>query len=193
MAPQWVVAAGLASAASLPGGSYYGAAGTAGSLAVAYTDAEIAGWATGFADLVRGPARIDNVGAGYASFGVGEYAVGAVRRETQDDVYDVVALGDGGSITLTFAEPIGDGPGWDFAVFENAFAGSFLELAFVEVSSDGVHFFRFDTYSETPTSTQVGGFGVIDPTNVHNLAGKYVGGFGSIVAGRYRCGGPRAE
>lgn len=175
---QWMLA-GLASASSLAGGPYDGAAGTAGSLAVAHTDPGIAGWATGFADLVRGLAQIDTPAYGHASFGVGEYSLGAVRRETQDDVYDVVSLGDGGRITLTFSEPLGDGPGWDFAVFENGFAGSFLELAFVEVSSDGVNFFRFDAYSETPTATQIGSFGVIDPTNVRNLAGKYVGGYGT--------------
>lgn len=170
---------GLASALPLAAGPYDGAAGTAGSLAVAHTDAEIAGWATGFADLVRGLAQIDTPAYGYASFGAGEYTLGPVLRETQDDVYDVVSLGDGGRVTLTFAEPIGDGPGWDFAVFENAFAGSFLELAFVEVSSDGVNFFRFDAYSETQTTTQIGSFGVIDPTNVRNLAGKYAGGYGT--------------
>lgn len=176
--PHWLLA-GLASASALFGGSYDGAAGTPGSLAVAHTDPAIVGWATGFADLVRGPAQIDTPGYGYASFGVGDYVLGPVRRETQDDVYDVVSLGDGGRITLTFAEPIADGPGWDFAVFENAFAGSFLELAFVEVSSDGVNFFRFDAFSETPSSTQVGSFSPIDPTDVYNLAGKYAGGFGT--------------
>lgn len=170
---------GLAFVPALVGGSYDGAAGSPGSLAVAYTDPAIAGWATGFTDLVRGFAQIDVPAYGYASFGAGEYTLGAVRRETSDDVYDVVALGDGGRITLTFAEPIGDGPGWDFAVFENGFAGSFLELAFVEVSSDGVNFFRFDAYSETPTGAQIGSFGVIDPTNIRNLAGKYVGGQGT--------------
>jgi hypothetical protein len=174
----WIVA-GLASALPLVGGSYDGAAGSPGSLAVAYTDPGIAGWATGFTDLVRGLAQIDTPGYGHASFGVGEYTLGPVRRETSDDVYDVVSLGDGGRVTLTFVEPLGDGPGWDFAVFENGFAGSFLELAFVEVSSDGVNFFRFDAYSETPTATQIGSFGVVDPTNLRNLAGKYVGGQGT--------------
>lgn len=178
-----VAGAGLGLASALPpslaAGPYDGAAGSPGSLAVAYTDPEIVGWATGFSDLVRGLAQIDQPDYGYAGFGVGEYTLGPVRRETSDDVYDVVSLGDGGSITLTFAGPIGDGEGWDFAVFENGFAGSFLELAFVEVSSDGVNFFRFDAYSETQTETQVGSFGVVDPANLRNLAGKYVGGQGT--------------
>ncbi len=169
----------LASALPLAAGPYDGATGAAGSLAVAHTDPAIAGWATGFADLVRGPAQAGAPANGFASFGAGDYALGPVLRETPDDVYDVVSLGDGGRVTLTFDRPVADGPGWDFAVFENGFAGSFLELAFVEVSSDGVNFFRFDAYSETPSATQIGGFGVIDPTNVRNLAGKHVGGFGT--------------
>ena len=58
----------------------------------------------------------------------------------------VLVLGNGGSATLYFEPPIADGEGWDFVVFENSFAAdSFLELAFVEVSSDGVHFVRFDS------------------------------------------------
>lgn len=169
----------LASALPLAGGPYDGAAGTAGSPAIAHADPAIAGWATGFVDLVRGPAQAGVPAYGFASFGAAEYALGPVLRETPDDVYDVVSLGDGGRVTLTFDQPIADGAGWDFAVFENGFAGSFLELAFVEVSSDGVNFFRFDAYSETPSATQIGGFGVLDPTNVRNLAGKHVGGHGT--------------
>ena len=56
---------------------------------------------------------------------------------------------------------------------------TFLELAFVEVSSDGNNFFRFNSVSLTPTNTQVGGFGVLDTTNLHNLAGKYCAGYGT--------------
>ncbi|MCU0792860.1 MAG: hypothetical protein MUE42_08435 [Opitutaceae bacterium] len=175
----WLAGAMFASALPLAGGPYDGAAGTPGSLAVAHTDPAIAGWATGVAELVRGPAQAGAPEHGLASFGAGEFALGPVRRETSDDVYDVVSLGDGGRVTLTFARPIADGEGWDFAVFENAFAGGFLELAFVEVSSDGVNFFRFDAYSETPVGVQIGGFGGLDPTNVRNLAGKHAGGFGT--------------
>src|SRR5262249_33764214 len=58
-------------------------------------------------------------------------------------------------------------------VFENAFFapdGLFAELAFVEVSSNGADFARFDAVSLTPA--QPGSFGAIDPTDVSNLAGK---------------------
>ena len=92
----------------------------------------------------------------------------------------IVSLGDNGSIVLAFPVPITDGPGPDFAVFENAFSDSFLELAFVEVSSDGTNFVRFpshcletnwiDTYTATNAS---------DPTAYGGFAGKHIQGFGS--------------
>ncbi|MEZ4549679.1 MAG: hypothetical protein R2874_04140 [Desulfobacterales bacterium] len=53
--------------------------------------------------------------------------------------FDVV-LGRGGSIILTFDPPVENGEGWDFAVFENSFNDFNLELAFVEVSSNGTDF-----------------------------------------------------
>ena len=45
-----------------------------------------------------------------------------------------VSLGDGGYAVVTFDKPITNGPGYDFAVFENGLNDSFLELAFVVVS-----------------------------------------------------------
>jgi hypothetical protein len=156
-------------------GPYDGAAGSPGSLAVSKDDPAFVGWATGFTDLVRGPAQIGDPGAGFASFGSGELALGPAVGSS----FDVVSLGDGGRITLTFGAPITNGPGWDFAVFENGFSDTFLELAFVEVSSNGVDFFRFPSVSLTPTDTQVGGFGTLDPTNIYNLAGKHRQGFGT--------------
>ncbi len=61
---------------------------------------------------------------------------------------DVVVLGTGGSITVGFNVTIQDGPGADFLAFENGFSfvtpsDIFAEVAFVEVSSDGVNFARF--------------------------------------------------
>jgi len=172
-----IVAAALAAALSplASAGSFDGAAGTPGSLAIAASDPAFVGWATGFSDLVPGPAQIDNLATGNVTFGAGLQTLGAAGA----DVFDVVSLGDGGRITLTFAAPIADGPGWDFAAFENSFSNTFLELAFVEVSSNGTDFFRFDAFSETPASTQIGGFGTVDPTNLRNLAGKYRFGFGT--------------
>ena len=98
---------------------------------------------------------------------------------------DVVSLGDGGSAVLGFAHPIANGPGPDFAVFENGFPaqtapfGDYLELAFVEVSSDGQHFVRFPSVSLTQDTLQIDGFGQLNPEKIHNLAGKYVVNYGT--------------
>ena len=92
---------------------------------------------------------------------------------------DVVCLGDYGSAVLTFDTPIQDGEGYDFAVFENAFDDYFLELAFVEVSSDGVNYFRFPAISNTSSDVQVGTYDTVYCNRLHNLAGKYKGGWGT--------------
>jgi hypothetical protein len=47
----------------------------------------------------------------------------------------------------------------------------------MEVSTDGVNFARFDSVSLTPGP--VGGYGTIDPTDVHNLVGKHVNAYGN--------------
>ncbi len=168
----------LASAPLVVAGPYPGAAGTTGSDAIHMNDSAFVAWATGVSELVRGYADIANPDLGYASFGSGSDALGPVGGDTSDDVYSTVSLGDGGWITLTFDTPIRNGEGWDFAVFENSFSDTFLELAFVEVSSNGTDFFRFDSVSLTPVTTQIGGFSHVDPTNIHNLAGKYRQGYG---------------
>lgn len=173
-----VLAVTLALHTTAVAGPFSPGADQPGSSAVSNTHPDILSWATGFENLVRGPVDIANPGLGDATFGTGAEAVGPASGVPSD----VVSLGDGGQITLTFATPITDRPGADFAVFENGFQfGSdyFLELAFVEVSSDGTNFFRFDAVSLTQTSTQLGGFDPIDPTEINNLAGKYVAGFGT--------------
>ena len=90
----------------------------------------------------------------------------------------IVSLGDGGKALMTFNKPIQNGPGPDFAVFENSFTDDFLELAFVEVSSNGIDFVRFPSVSLTQTMQQIGAFGLLDATKIHNLAGKYRGMYG---------------
>lgn len=71
---------------------------------------------------------------------------------------DVCVLGVGGSLTLGFASPIVDGPGADLSCFENGFGfgggGNFSEVAFVEVSSDGVNFARFPSNYAGPPVPQ---------------------------------------
>ena len=95
----------------------------------------------------------------------------------------VVSLGNGGSITLGFADPITDGLGDDLAVIENGFYADatgqlmFTELGYVEVSSNGTDFVRFDSASRR--SDAVGGFDYQDVRELGGLAGKDGGGWGT--------------
>ena len=138
-------------------------------------------WATG-CTVERGLMRINKPNLGYASFGE-EALVAGVPGGT----YDVVSLGDGGSATVTFDSPIYNGDGPDFAIFENGLHPDtdstmtmyFLELAFVEVSSDGENFFRFPAVTAVPFDKQVGGFDVMNPAQIHNFAGKYEAFYGT--------------
>ncbi|MGQ9845943.1 MAG: DUF4465 domain-containing protein [Bacteroidales bacterium] len=160
-------------------GPYAPAAGQPGSTAIHTDSSIIKSWAKGI-ELYRGWVKISDTtvyynGSNKASFGYPSLALG----KAQENSFHVVSLGDGGIATLTFDRPIKNGPGPDFAVFENGFSDTFLELAFVEVSSDGERFVRFPAVSLTQTTTQVGGFGNLDPTNIHNLAGKYRQGYGT--------------
>jgi hypothetical protein len=154
-------------------------AGQPGTTAIHKDSSAINAWATGI-EVSRGLINISDPaqtheGSNYASFGVPENALGPASGNS----VDVVSLGDGGIATLTFARPIKNGPGPDFCVFENAFSDTYLELAFVEVSSDGVRFVRFPAISLTQTDEQIGGFGSLDATKIHNLAGKYRQGYGT--------------
>ncbi len=155
-------------------GPYAPPAGQEGSTAIHMSSDAFIAWATGV-DVVRGPQNITNPDGGNASYGTPDAALGA----PQGTSYGVVSLGDGGSATLTFDHAITNGEGYDFAVFENGFNDTFLELGFVEVSSNGEDFFRFDAISLTPTDTQIGGFGSVDTTNLYNFAGKYRQGYGT--------------
>lgn len=92
---------------------------------------------------------------------------------------DAVSLGDGGSALVTFEHPIRNGEGPDFAVYENSFSDNSLELAFVEVSTDGERFVRFPATCLTQTETQLPNSGQTDPTNLNNLAGKFRIGYGT--------------
>jgi len=153
---------------------YDGIVGSEGCQAVGLNDSRIVGWATGCV-VQRGYYDIAN-DRRRASYGKDEDAIGAATSST---TMHVVSLGDSGVATLTFAEPISNVEGYDFAVFENSLNNTFLELAFVEVSSDGVRFVRFPAVSNTPADKQVGETGPVDATNLHNLAGKYRAGWGT--------------
>lgn len=170
--------------ASAQAGPYDPQVGFGATEAISKDDPRIIGWATG-GTVSRGPIFAPNPGFGDASFGTIANATG-VADATPNDGLPVVSLGDGGSITMTFGFAITNSFGPDFAIFENGFintgdtsGNAFLELGHVEVSSDGSNFFRFDSVSLTPTGLQTGTFGTTDASNLHNLAGKYIAGYGT--------------
>lgn len=167
-------------------GPYPPGPGKDGTDAIPANSERIVAWATGVAEVRRGPQQLGEFQT-QSHYGDTDAVTGpsdAVddRPEYPDAVRKVMSLGDGGSVTVTFAAPVTDGPGPDFAVFENGFyAGGrvFAELAFVEVSSDGERFVRFPAVSLTPVDKQMPTFGTIDPTEVWNLAGRHPAGFGT--------------
>jgi len=146
-------------------------AGQEGTTAIKADSSAFVAWASNCV-VERGLMDISNPDLGDASFGADSLAKGNANNA-------VVSLGDGGNAILTFQIPIVNGSGADFAVFENSFLDDFLELAFVEVSSNGFHFIRFESTSNTQTDDQVATFGLLDATKINNLAGKYRGGYGT--------------
>ena len=150
-----------------------GPPGFTGTTALYKDSSAFINWATTCV-VTRGYQDIASPSGGYAS--VGNDTNGTKKA----NVNPVVSLGDGGIAILTFQSPITNGPGFDFAVFENAFNDAFLELAFVEVSSDGINYFRFPASSNTQTLTQIGPFdNTCDGTKLNNLAGKYRSSYGT--------------
>jgi len=146
--------------------------GQAGTSAMFKDSSAFVGWATK-CRITRGLQDISVSSGPYASVGDSTSAYGKAGTT------GVVSLGDGGMAVLQFASPVENGSGPDFAVFENSFDDSFLELAFVEVSSDGGTYFRFPAVSNTDATTQTGSFGLTDPTKINNLAGKYRANYGT--------------
>lgn len=140
-------------------------AGQPGSTAIHMDDPAFVGWAAAYTDYQTGE-RLD------PAFQTPEKAVGKANGTS----FDVVSLGEGGSITMVFDPPVENGEGWDFAVFANPFNDYFLELAYVEVSSNGIDFVRFDNISYTPDPVST--YGSVDAALVTGLAGKYRQGYG---------------
>ena len=161
------------------GQTYAPAAGESGSTAIVYDDVQFVNWASNV-EIQRGYLDISDtsvyqLGSNKASFGSPSDAIGPATTITTN----TVSLGDSGVAVATFPLPITNGAGFDFAVFENSFDDTYLELAHVEVSSDGINYVRFPSHSQTQTNTSIGGFGFLDPTYLHNLAGKYGAGWGT--------------
>ena len=158
----------------LPDTLFDGPVGSTDCQAIWFEDPAILGWASG-CTITRGYTDIATQTA-HASYGTESDGTGPSSESTTNGV---VSLGDGGVAVLTFSTPIEDGDGYDFAVFENSLNDSFLEMAFVEVSSDGEHFVRFPATSLTQADTQIANGGAVDPRKVDNLAGKHRVGWGT--------------
>lgn len=163
----WLLGLGFAQA------QFPGKAGTQGSTAIFKDSSIFIAWASQ-CEIKRGYQSLLDTSLGKAKSGNDSSALGKAGEN------GVLSLGDGGVASLRFEKTIYNGPGPDFAVFENAFDPSFLELAFVEVSSDGQHFVRFPAQSLTQDSLQLGPFALEgDPSKIHNLAGKYENFYGT--------------
>ncbi|HOZ88535.1 MAG TPA: T9SS type A sorting domain-containing protein, partial [Bacteroidia bacterium] len=146
--------------------------GQAGSSAMHKDSSAFVSWAEG-CRVTRGYQDLSDTSLGLVTVGDSAMATGKAL------VNGIVSLGDGGSATCTFKNTIKNGPGFDFAVFENGFNDTFLELAFVEVSSDGINFTRFASHSLSDTLSQFGNAAVMDATKLNNLAGKYKAAYGT--------------
>ncbi|MFY0672125.1 MAG: T9SS type A sorting domain-containing protein [Bacteroidia bacterium] len=146
------------------------AAGKPGSKAIFKDSSIITGWAQS-CTINRGPINSSGINMPKASHG-----------EAKDALYradgSVVSLGDSGEAVIAINGFIRNNEGPEFAIFENSFDDRFLELAFVEVSSNGIDFVRFPAVSLTDTTKQIGPFDYIEPKNLYNFAGKYRADYG---------------
>jgi hypothetical protein len=152
-----------------------GAGGEPGSKSVHKDDASIVAWADA-AEVMLGPVQINDTAQGYPTIGTSNSAVGPFDGS-------VLSLGDGGSVTLSFNQPIVNTNGYDFAIFENGFKvglSYYLELAHVEVSTNGTDFVRFPSESLIDTSFQTNNFAYTDPERIKNLAGKHQAPYGTL-------------
>jgi hypothetical protein len=164
----WCLAALALTASPAAGGWFAPEAGAPGSTAIWKDSAVFVNWANGHSAYQPG-GEVDAVWRTPAK----------AYGKAEGSPYEIACLGNGGALTLYFPHPICDGPGADFAVFENGISPYSLELAFVEVSSDGVHFSRFPAYSLTPEV--IGAYDPygMDPSDIDGLAGKYSAGYGT--------------
>ena len=150
---------------------YAPAVGIQGTTAIHKDSSVFVNWAKNCSVRI-GQEDISNPQSNLASAGDSSMAVGLPGN-------GIVSLGDGGEAILSFDRLIENGPGWDFAIFENAFSNTFLELGFVEVSSNGTDYFRFPATSLTQDTIQIDAFGSVNPTDINNLAGKYRANYGT--------------
>lgn len=149
--------------------------GQPGSIAIHKDSVEWLGFATSV-DLAFGWYDVADTTLGRIDFTVPNACVGFPDFEAQP-------LGDGGIATVTFEAPFSNRLGYDFVVFENGFATSdttgFFELAFVEVSSNGVDFFRFPSTSLSTPADFAGPFAELDSRLIDGLAGRFSAPYGA--------------
>ncbi|MFA9214816.1 MAG: T9SS type A sorting domain-containing protein [Candidatus Methylacidiphilales bacterium] len=137
----------------------------------------IKGWATS-CKVTRGWQNYLDTTLGKAT--VGSEFYGTLAADGQ-----VISLGDSGIAILQFDNPISDKPGPDFCVFENGFVvnntkgESHTEMAFVEVSSDGINYVRFPSQCLLDSTIQKGNFEGSDVSLIDGLAGKYIANYGT--------------
>ncbi len=97
-----------------------------------------------------------NQGPGTGIFTTANILGGPTGQGFNSGSLDILTLGQGGSVTLGFSSPIRDGRGVDFTVFENGFEFPtqwvFSEVAYVEVSTNGVDFVRFPSRFQGPNT-----------------------------------------
>ena len=96
------------------------------------------------------------------------------RAEQRLPIEQTLSLGEGGVVTILLSQSIGDEVGPDLGIYENSFNGSFVEYAWVEVSSDGEHFVRFPnlSFSNSPLHS----FEEIEGIESWGLAGNGLAG-----------------
>lgn len=158
-------------------GQYEPQAPLSGHGAIHRTDVQIKAWAN---HAVFNPGWIQ-----ITDTTLGRVNVTNTQNGTGAPDFLVTSLGDSGVITFTFKHPIINGLGPDFVVFENGIPNlvndslAFLELAFVEVSSNGIDFVRFPAISNTQDAIQMRNDSFLNAINIHNLAGKYLANWGT--------------
>ncbi|MCL2701512.1 MAG: PEP-CTERM sorting domain-containing protein [Phycisphaerae bacterium] len=202
-----LLCAGVAQAGPYAAGDATGAG--AKDAGIHYTDSRFVGWVTGVVDYSPAPGvaatwtNPANVlgpvtGANTRIVSLGDLNLAQLAAWRADPVNNPGP----GTITVTFDVPIANVPGAgpDFAVFENGMGSGNnvnAELAYVEVSTNGIDFARFSSvYLNYPnadlstrtdgsidlngTGTKTGtGFLTQDVTNIYNLAGKHANGWGT--------------
>lgn len=145
-------------------------------------DTSLVAWADGYSEFERGYDRT-SIYENPDVYGDLDYPERAYGPATGDN-FDVVVLGNHGYITLTFSSGISNGDGFDLVVFENGFGTEatdcfFAELGYVEVSSDGTNFVRFDSVSRT--AAQPGGYGNVYVHNIYGLCGMHPNAYGTSL------------